>query len=163
MTTQPFYRTEQRRDQFILEARSWLGTPASENVAVKGPQGGVDCVHLVHAVHRACGAIGELYIPHQSVERVRYYGEHHAKSLILDWFGRSEKSGLVRRVEEGEEVQIGDVVVIQVNVGAHHIALWCGHMVIHLLVPGEVVYHSTQDPEIKKHIRCAYRVLEVAT
>lgn len=162
MSAQPFYRTDARRVQFVTEARLWLGTPFAENCAVRGRQGGVDCVHLVQAVHRACGAIPELWLPRQPVERVRHYGEHHAKSLILDWFGRSEHSGLVRRLDEGEATAIGDVAVLKIFQTEHHLALWCGSELIHVALQGGVMKHSTHDPKLPEIHRCTYRVMEVA-
>ena len=42
-------------DRVIRVAQSWLGTPYRRGSENKGPDGGVDCSHLVHSVYREAG------------------------------------------------------------------------------------------------------------
>lgn len=156
----PFYFTPERQRALVGEARSWLGTPFSENCAIKGQQGGVDCAHYLAACHTAAGACGAIVLPKLPVEVVRHHHEHHAESLILEWLGLPEVRGRVRRVEKDEGAMIGDIVLAKVKLTEHHVGLWCGPDVLHVAIPAGVVSHSTRDPEFMRIVRCYYRILE---
>lgn len=154
----PFYNTEERRAALVAEARSWLGTPFSENCAVKGPAGGIDCVHYLAACHAAAGACAPVELPVQPVEHVRHWHEHHAESLILEWLGRPEVRGRVRRLDDGEPMMIGDMPLLEVQRTTHHATICCGPELLHVAIPAGVVSHSTRDRELMKKIRCVYRL-----
>ena len=156
----PFYNSLVRRNVLVDEARSWLGTPFSENCAVKGPQGGVSCSRYLAACHTAAGACAAIVLPILPVEQVRHWHEHHAESQILLWLALPEVRGRVRRVDEGAAPLIGDLVVMKVQLTEHHIGLWCGHEILHVAIPAGVVSHSTRDPKLRKMIRGVYRIYE---
>lgn len=157
----PFYNTDARRAAIVAEARSWLGTPFSENCAVKGPQGGVSCERYQIAVHTATGACPAIELPELPVQNVRHWHEHHADSLILAWLQLPEVRGRVRRVDEDEAPAIGDMAVFLFGKTEHHLGLWCGHELLHVAIPAGVVAHSTRDPKLRAAVRCFYRLMEV--
>jgi hypothetical protein len=158
MSTLPFYRTPERRAALIAAAHSWLHTPFAENCAVRGPQGGVDCVHFLAAVHAEAGACEPIELPVLPVEQVRSWHVHHAESKILEWFGRPELRGRVRRLDDGEPMMAGDMPVLRLEQTEHHLALWAAPSLYHVAIPAGVVAHSVRDPEILKRVRCVYRV-----
>lgn len=154
----PFYHTNERQATLLQEARSWLGTPFSENCAIKGPQGGVDCVNFIAATHTAAGACGAVTLPVLPVEQVRAWHVHNPESKILDWLGRPEVRGRVRVIEPDEPRLIGDLVILKLNLTEHHLTLFCGHELLHVAIPAGVVAHSAQDPDLLKLVRCTYRI-----
>lgn len=156
----PFYKTDARRAAVIAEARSWLGTPFSENCAVKGLQGGVSCDRYQLAVHAAAGACPLLELPVLPVEQVRRWHEHNADSRILGWLGSPKFRGRARRVDEGAAPMIGDIVVLRIKETEHHLGLWAGAEIFHVAIPAGVLSHSARDPELLKLIRCYYRIYE---
>ncbi len=155
----PFYNTLERRAALVIEAHSWLGTPFSENAAVKGRDGGVSCARYLAACHVAAGAIAAVTLPVLPVEQVRHWHEHHSESMILDWLALPEVRGRVRRVDDGEAPMVGDLVVMRVQLTEHHVGLWCGHEILHVAISAGVVSHSTRDPELMRLVRCFYRIL----
>ena len=156
----PFYSTEERQRLVVEEALSWLGTPFSENCAVKGPQGGVSCDRFQLAVHQATGAAPAVEIPSLPVEVVRHWHEHHATSRILDWLHQPEFAGRVKRVDDGEPPMIGDIAVVKLRLSEHHVGLWCGAFVVHVAVNGGVLRTWASDREFMKLVRCYYRIFE---
>lgn len=156
----PFYRTEERQRALLDEVASWEGTPFSENCAVKGRQGGVSCERWQAALHAATGACPELDLPVFGVEEVRHWHEHHKESLILHWLGLPEIRNLVRRVDEADAPMIGDIVVMRVDKTEHHLGVWCFPRIYHVAIPAGVVWHGARDAELRKLVRCFYRILE---
>lgn len=154
----PFYNTDTRRNKLLAEAASWLGTPFAENCAVKGEQGGVSCERYQLAVHAATGACPELQLPVLPVEVVRRWHEHHPESLVMQWLQHPEIRGRVRRVDENGPKMIGDLAVMKVQHTEHHLALWAGDWLYHVAIPAGVVRHSTRDPQLRRAIRCFYRI-----
>lgn len=153
----PYYQDSARCAVLLAEARDWLGTPFSENTAVKGLQGGVSCVRYLEACHAAAGAIVPATLPVLPVEEVRHWHEHHAESKIVEWLAQPAVRGRVRRVDESEAPMIGDLVIMRVQLTEHHIGLWCGPDILHVAIPAGVVAHSTRDPELRAMIRAHYR------
>ena len=155
---EPFYKTPERRAALIAEALSWIGTPFRENCAVKGVDGGVACAQYLAACHAAAGACAPIDLPALPVEHVRSWHEHHADSLILEWLGRPEIRGRVRKIDDGAERMIGDIVVLKIKQTEHHVALWAAPHLLHVAIPAGVVAHSVRDRELLKDVRCTYRI-----
>ena len=158
----PFYHSPERQAALLAAARAWIGTPFSENCAVRGPQGGVDCVHFLAAVHAEAGACEPFVLPVMPVQFVRSWHVHHADSLIIEWMGRPEIRGRVRRLDDGEPRMIGDMPVLRLQQTEHHLTLWAAPEIIHVAIPAGVVAHSTRDRELLKSIRCTYRIYELS-
>lgn len=156
----PYYHTPARQAALCVAARAWLGTPFRENCAVRGPAGGVDCVHFLAAVHAETGACPAIELPVHPVEVIRQWHVHHPESKILDWLGRQDVRGRVRRLDAGEPFLPGDMPVLRVEQAEHHLTLWLAPELVHVAIPAGVVSHSTRDPELLQRIRCTYRILE---
>lgn len=156
----PYYRLSERRQRLSTEARTWIGTPFRENSAIKGRQGGVDCRHFLHECHVATGACPRFYMDVLPVEVVRHWHEHHAVSQILAWLNAPELRGLVVRVDEDDEPQIGDITIIETQRAAHHVGLWCGAGVLHVAIPAGVIENSAADPDFMRLVKCHYRLME---
>jgi hypothetical protein len=156
----PYYQSVERQTALRHAARAWLGTPFRENCAVRGLAGGVDCVHFLAAVHAEAGACPLVELPAEPVEVVRQWHVHHPESKILDWLGRPDVRGRVRRLEEGEPLMPGDMPVLRVEQAEHHLTLWLQPELLHVAIPAGVVSHSTRDPELLRRIRCTYRIIE---
>jgi hypothetical protein len=155
-----YYHTPERCALLQAEALDWLGTPFSENCAVKGRDGGVDCVHFLAAVHTAAGACAAVDLPTLPVEQVRAWHQHNTRSLILDWLGQPAIRGRVRRLDVGEPLLSGDMPVLKVGLTGHHLALVCGPELLHVAIPAGVVSASMRDRELLAAMLCAYRIFE---
>lgn len=160
MSTRPYYLTEDHCDALLQEAFSWVGTPFAENCAVKGPQGGVSCVHFLGACHVAAGAIAAVEIPALPVEQVRHWHEHHRESLVLQWLEQAAPSGRIRRVDDNDVPMVGDLAVMKIKETEHHVGLWCGAQILHVAIPAGVIVHRVGDRELMKLVRCYYRIYE---
>lgn len=154
----PFYIAEARQQALVAEAHSWLGTPFSENCAIKGPQGGVSCARYLVACHAAAGACGHVELPVLPVEQVRFWHHHHGESLMLKWLDAAAPGGRVRRVDDDEPRMIGDVLFLKIEQTEHHAALFAGSHVYHVTTTAGVVRHSVHDRELIRLVRCAYRL-----
>ena len=70
------------RDQVVVEARSWLGTPYHHHGRIKGA--GVDCAMLLAEVFEACGLVPRVDAGFYPVD----WHEHRTEELFLDWLQR---------------------------------------------------------------------------
>lgn len=156
----PFYDSVTRQAHFVREAFSWVNTPFSENSAIKGRLGGVDCVHLAAEVHTACGALPSIALPVLPVQWVRSWHEHHTESQLLAFFKQPEIKSRLRKVRKGSKPAIGDVVVMQFKKTEHHVGLWCGESVVQATTTAGVVVTSRHHPDLKDSIRSLYRFFE---
>lgn len=156
----PYYDTISRQAHFIREAYSWVNTPFSENAAVKGRLGGVDCVHLAAEVHVACGALPSISLPVLPVEFVRHWHEHHAESRLLSFFNLPEIRGRLKKVPKPEAPLIGDVVVMRYGKTEHHVGLWCGESIVQATTTAGVTVSSRHHPSLKDTVRSLYRFFE---
>ena len=156
----PYYSTAERRAALLAEVTSWMGTPFSENCAVKGAQGGVSCARFLVACHAAAGACEPVELPVLPVEQVRFWHQHHSESLMLQWLELAAPSGRIRRVDDEAPSIDGDVAFLKIEQTEHHGALRCGAFYYHVTTTAGVVRHSIHDPELRKLVRCAYRLFE---
>lgn len=102
------------REQLILEARTWLGTPFHHQGRIKGV--GVDCVGLVAETMRACG------LP--VTDRVGY--SHQPDGLQLLTAMMDHAVPILT-----EEMQPGDVLLFRFNVEPQHVAFMTDIGMIH--------------------------------
>lgn len=153
----PFYQSPESQSAFIAESRSWLGTPFRENAAIKGAEGGVDCVRFASAVHTACGACEGIVLETLPVEWVRRWHEHHAESRLVDFFNQPSVRARLKKIEDGPRM-VGDLVALRFDRCVHHVALWCGHELIHVNSSAGVISTSARDPRLAQHIAATYRI-----
>lgn len=158
----PYYRTPERQAAFIADASSWIGTPFSENCAVRGRDGGVSCDRYQAALHIASGACPSVELPVLPVEQVRRWGHHHTASKVTAWLELPEVRARVQRVDDGDAPMIGDLVVLRVDQTTHHLGAFGGAWIFHVAIPAGVVAHSALDPELRDMVRAFYRLMETA-
>jgi hypothetical protein len=158
MTPAPYFSTTARQAAFLEAAWSWLGTPFSENCAIRGRQGGVDCVRLAAEVLAAAGALSRLELPVLPVEWVRSWHAHHAESRLLEFFAQPVIRERLRRVHASDEPIIGDIAVLKFRQTENHVALWCGDHAVHTSIHAGVIRTSTANPSFSRAIRAFYRV-----
>lgn len=110
LDTPTFYGTVERRSLLLSVAAAWQGTPFFANSEAPGPDGGVDCVHLLHGIHHACGAIDRIAIPAQSMD----HGQHSDRSLLIEafetWSGLRERFACIwRRTNEAGDDRLAAI------------------------------------------------------
>ena len=120
--------------------------------------GGVDCAHLAEAVHRACGACDGVKMDVLPVEFVRGWHEHHTESRLVEFFAQPSIRARLKRIDPDELHMIGDLVALRFEKCVHHLAIWCGHELIHVNSAAGVISTSTRDPLLSKHIATVYRI-----
>lgn len=151
-----------RRCAFISECSSWVGTPFRARSCIKGPQGGVDCAGYVGTVFAAIGAIeGKIAVPPYELN----HAEHCDESLLRGWFEQPEVRARVRALDEGEPLLIGDMVFPKIGRTEHHLALWVGGEIYHVVRPGGVCRQSLAGLALYGVMlhRARYRLMEPAT
>ena len=98
------------RQAVLAEARTWLGTAYHDNAGVKCKRdtegkivdaGGVDCVHSVYAIYRACGLVPEVQIPRYSPQFMLHRGEEIYLTAVL------------RHARPTEDPQPGDLAMFR--------------------------------------------------
>ena len=146
-----------------VAALGWCGTPFRENAAVRGADGGVDCIHFLHEIFVEVGVCERMELANRPVEVVRHWHDHHAVSLITNWLGSPELRGRLIRMDDGFGLrQTGDLIAMQIGQTEHHIGVVIGSEIWHVARPAGVVVHSLRDSEISKLIRTTYRLMEVS-
>ena len=114
----PFYRTPERVEAFLAEAKSWLGTPFQARQRAKGA--GVDCANLQQACHQAAG----LLPPGAKFTGYPMDGGHHAnRSPITEWL---LQSGKFEQVWDGKghlpRSQFGDLLCMRIGRTVWHVS-----------------------------------------
>jgi hypothetical protein len=137
---------------------SWLGTPFLPKGRVKGPDGGVDCVHFIHEICVECGMIDVKHIPsNYTLDHAR----HSPHSLLLRWLLDAKEPGkhLVLVPPLGRLLP-GDLLAIRTGLLDHHlaIALPCNR-VAHSIEGAGPLIHTVEDVLMERVLYVA-RVLE---
>lgn len=112
-------------NKIIEEARTWLGTPWQTNQALKGRDGGVDCIRLFVEIAKAC-QINVPTVPRQYYRSVR-------DNTIVDRLRESFPE--IPKEEAREE----DLLVLRCYGVPHHLAIRTDKGIIHASVKHGVV------------------------
>ena len=98
----------------------WEGTPFLEGG--HACQRGVDCVYFVREILRESGVdvSPAARIPRYNV----FAGRHHTHTPLLAWLtdDPSARANL-RRLDEEDPLESGDILAVKVSVGVHHLAI----------------------------------------
>ena len=117
----PFFNSDFRIAQLLREAESWLGTPFWAHSCAKGPNGGVDCVHLVQDILVSCGAMERQTLPAFPMD----WGDHRSESAGLGVF--TNDPYFVSHFEAlrfpEKPVRPGDILCFKHGACVHHIGL----------------------------------------
>lgn len=105
-----YYDSPEKLARLRVAAAAVMGTPFFANSEVPGRAGGIDCVHLLNWVHRACGAIDQVAIPRQRMD----HGQHSGHSLLIEAFETwpeltARFSRVWRRTDEPEEAPLAEL------------------------------------------------------
>lgn len=148
-----------RRAALLAECESWVDTPFRQRSAVKGRHGGVDCAGFVGAVFAAIGAIdATISVPPYELN----HAEHSDESLLRAWFEQPAVRARVRSLDDAEPLLIGDMVFPKVGRTEHHLAVWVGGEIYHVVRPSGVCRQSLAGLAlhgVTLH-RARYRLLE---
>ena len=117
------------RENLLIEARTWLGTPWMHNQCVKGV--GVDCVNFVWAVAKESGLNGsDLPTRYARVSRYR-----EIEKYLDDCFPSTPIDELVR----------GNILLFQLNGYGSHVAYATENGIIHASVTWKKVVEHPID------------------
>ncbi|MBK3333562.1 C40 family peptidase [Burkholderia pseudomallei] len=129
------------RQQFVDEARTWLGTEYQHQGRLKGV--GVDCIGLLACVARALGLSDADYLDYERRPdgRLRPVLEQHLIRIPLD------------------EADAADVLLFAWASTPIHIAIMtdAAH-VIHAYIPNRKVVESRLDEAMRSRVVAAYHV-----
>ena len=112
-----------KRVAIAAAAMEWIGTPFHDCAAVKGA--GVDCVHLLEAVFKACGFAADFSMPDYPPQ----WFQHRDEPRFLNGMA------LYARRIPLEQLEVGDVAMIKYGRHAAH-----GTIVV---APGVIVHASS--------------------
>jgi cell wall-associated NlpC family hydrolase len=133
-----FFDSHERRAHLLEVARLWDRTPFFPNSEAPGRNGGVDCVHLLHAVYFATGAIPFVAIPPQVMD----HGQHSERSVLEEAFDTwPALVARFRRLPESfpEHVRPGDALLFRAGKIPHHSAIMLlGRELLHVMAPAGV-------------------------
>ena len=98
---------------------SWLGTPYKHLKGVKGQYGGVDCIHMVVAAYKECGADKgrHVHIPRYRPD----WHMHTGESLIIAGITKQYK---VEEIKDYHDVMNGDLVLFKWGKHAAHSGIY---------------------------------------
>ena len=135
-------------DQAIrAEALSYVGTPFRHAGALKHI--GVDCIHLVDAVLRAVGLLGESAVmPSYPPD----WHLHARRELLIE--------GLRQHCDEvSEPWQVGDVLVYRYGRTASHCGIYVGDgRIVHAATKDQVRCDPIDSASLKRRFVAAFRV-----
>lgn len=159
MNRAPWFSTAARRSALETEVRAWLGTPFCLHAQARG--GGVDCVHLVHALATATGWPHELRPPAYTAQDTL----HSRESKLHAYLDAAEAIELVGDwADVGGRAQIGDLVTFQIGRAAHHLGIVvAARRFVHVMSHHHVAYASLADGTWSGRARRIYRLLDLAT
>ena len=123
------------REQVVLEAMSWLGTPYHHCADVKGA--GVDCLMLLVCVYRACGLAAANVDPRPYSPQ---WHLHRSEELYLQGLGLANAT-------ETTTPQAGDIAVYKFGYTFSHAGILVDqHHIIHALKDsGAVTLHRLNE------------------
>jgi cell wall-associated NlpC family hydrolase len=115
-----YFSTPERISALRTAAERWQGTPFAPAAAVCGPRGGACCHRLVVAVLAEAGfPLAQGEVPDGVLNRAT----HHVGSIMADWL-RAHPDRFAEITPAGlDTVQPGDLLLLRLGVGAHHVAL----------------------------------------
>lgn len=115
-----FFSTAARRNKLREALRQWHGTPFVQGCALRGR--GVDCVHFVREVLRACGVDVS---PAETVPAYPlFWGRHQPESRLLAWLHESpEARERTRRLSAEDPPVPGDLWAVSSGRSAHHLGI----------------------------------------
>jgi cell wall-associated NlpC family hydrolase len=164
----PFFEDVQRQQNLYVEARSWVNTPFVAHGRVKGPGGGVDCVHLVSAILAAVGFAHRFDPPPYSVRA----GQTSAHSQLIEYIDMHIPADRVsiermmphfsgKPIPDTSAIQAGDLLCFSLGRCAHHIGLvfGCGKF-IHAMGRRGVLDSYIKDTTYLRRLVAVYRPLE---
>lgn len=137
-----FFNSVERRSLLLQVATAWEKTPFFPNSEAPGRDGGVDCVHLLHAVYHACGVIPRITIPAQAMD----HGQHSDRSVLVEAFEswpdlRARFRCVVAHAREAagaciEEILPGDALLFRAGKVPHHAGVMLvGSEILHVMAP----------------------------
>ncbi|AHF92496.1 hypothetical protein OPIT5_21895 [Opitutaceae bacterium TAV5] len=155
------YFTPERRPALRAAVARWTGTPFRAHTAVPGPQGGVDCVHFIHAVLAECGATADQSLP---AGYSLAHGHHSARPDLLRWLMEATAPGLALvMVPPLGRLIPGDLLAIQTGLTAHHLALCTGDgQCAHAADGAGVIVHDAEHETFLRRVLFAARIMEAA-
>lgn len=131
------------------EAGEWIGTPFRHRQRVKGA--GVDCVHLVAELLKACGIDDHYEFPAYALD----YAQHWDRSLIAEWI---ESSGLFEVATTPP--MAGDIVGFIIGRCVHHAGVMLdGKTFVHSLHGHAVKVSSLEDATWKNRAEIFWRAM----
>lgn len=150
----PFFDSSSH-DELLRAAGAWLGTPFAPAGAVPGPRGGANCGQCAVGVLIMTGfPISQSELPAYPLNRAT----HHPGSIMVDWLRQHPD-----RFAEvaSDQIQPGDILVLKLGVGAHHVALAMPDGQLFQSWQGVGAHFTTyRDPMIAKRIFAVYRPLK---
>jgi cell wall-associated NlpC family hydrolase len=157
MISQPWFSTHARRVALIAEGESWLRTPFCLHAQAKG--GGVDCVHLVHALASANGWPHALVAPYYEATDT----QHSDDSKLHDYLDTAAGIELVGEFPAiADHACVGDLVTIRIGRAAHHLGMMItSRRFIHVMSQHFVDYSDLADGTWSKRACRLYRLVDV--
>lgn len=126
-----------------------MGTPFVSHACVRGA--GVDCVHLIAAIYRACGVIENFNLPKYALDS----GSHNTDSQLLAWLDAHPR---FVRLPSQSATRIGDILCFNLGMSEHHIAaLVDERRFIHVLPSRFVILSSLDERHYTRRITAIYR------
>lgn len=122
--SEPFYQSVWRREELVVEAKWWVGTPFRKGASVRGA--GVDCVHLVVALWQASGFCPGIEMPrHYSLDE----GAHASASRVITLADGCRLLEAVWRFPGSTAtLMTGDLLVFAPDSqSAHHVGILLNH------------------------------------
>lgn len=152
-----YFSTLERQAELRRVALSWQGTPMRPHTAVKGRNGGVDCVCLIAAVMGECGVPHDFQPPDYSLD----WGSHCEESLLLKYLRAAD---VVEELADGTAPLPGDILTFKIGKTEHHGAILLpGGEFIHAVKRGGVILNDLADPAWAQRVSKIFRVQGVAS
>lgn len=137
---------------------SWLDTPFRHRCAVKGKQGGVDCIHFIAEVFKELGVINDYIVPDYACDWHLHRSEERLMLGIFNFAGSVQNYSLQN--VGFDDPENGDVIMFQFGRSTSHASIYYDKRIYQSMVGMRVEprpFHDKATDFRKKH---GFRVLE---
>ncbi|AHF90214.1 hypothetical protein OPIT5_08385 [Opitutaceae bacterium TAV5] len=158
----PWFQKKERQDALEAAADAWAGTPFVAHSATRGPQGGVDCVHLAHELMAGAGAMERATLPPDySLD----HAHHSTSTMLLRWIlDCPQLAGRVAMIPPQGRILPGDLYGLRSGRVDHHLAIALRDgQIVHAVAGRGVLIHGASDRKFQERILYVLRIFEPDT
>jgi len=141
---------------------SWIGTPFRHRCAVKGKQGGVDCIHFVAEVFKELGVIQDYTVPEYEHDWHLHKSEEKLLRSIFKFAEALKDKGSLKNVGFNDPKN-GDIIMFQFGRTVSHASIYYDKRIYQSLTGMRVEPRPFHDKSTDFRKKYEFRIFERIT